>query len=61
MKGSGDYKITGSLSTSRDLEKSMCRIQHITLGNAHDMTSLEGFIQQKPEAENLVESLLTVM
>lgn len=42
-----DYKNTVPLPTSKDLEKIMCSIQPIIGGDAHDMTSLEGFIWRK--------------
>lgn len=56
----GDYEIIRSLSTSRDLEKSMGIIAPITVGDTYNMTSLEGFIQKKLETETLAKSLLTV-
>lgn len=60
MVGIVDYEIIRSLSTSRDLEKSMGIIPPVTVGEAYNMTSLEGFIQKNLEAETLAKSPLTV-
>lgn len=60
MIGIGDYEIIRSLSTSRDLEKSIGIIPPVTVGDAYNMTSLEGFIQKKLETGTPAKSLLTV-
>lgn len=60
MIGIVDYEIIRSLSTSRDLEKSVGIIPPVTVGEAYNMTSLEGFIQKKLETETLAKSPLTV-
>lgn len=60
MIGIVDYEIIRSLSTSRDLEKSVGIIPPVRVGEAYNMTSLEGFIQKKLETETLAKSPLTV-
>ena len=51
----GDYEITRSLLRGRDLEKSMSTILPITVSDAYNVTSLEGFIQKRLETEILVK------
>ena len=60
MIGSGDYEIIRSLSASRDLEKRVCTIQPMMVGEAYNMTAPGGFIQRKLGAETLAKSLLTI-
>lgn len=60
MIGSGALVIIRPFSIRRYLEKSMCTIQPITVGDAYNMLSLEGFIQRKLETDTLVKTCLTV-
>lgn len=54
------YEIIKSLLRGRDLEKSMSIILLITVSDAYNVTSPEGFIQKSLETETLAKSLLIV-
>lgn len=60
MIGSGDYEIIRLFLVSRDLEKRVCIIQFMMVGEVYNMIVLGGFIQRKFGVEILVKSLLII-